>query len=376
MNYDVIVIGSGVVGSALAHSVAREGLSVAVLDAKSEPPNSYRHLSINKKSRQFLEQIEVWQNIKNSAFPYDQIKVWDQEGTGFIDFDATEAGLSNLGYIVREGDIQKALIDSFKKSDIQAFWDHSLEGINITDDRIICETNKESFEGKIIIGSDGVNSQVRNLSKISSRSWSYNQTAIVANFESSAKDNCIRQTFTSIGPLALLPMNSKEMTMIWSIDDEYAYKFLAMTDLEFTSEVKKYFGEHIEDLKLSSKRQNFPLQHLSAKTFAKNRVFLVGDSAHHIHPLAGLGLNAGIGDVDCLSELIKSNGLDQINKITSSYNRSRIPVNLGLAASMEAFKRGFGQKNIWVRLLRNSAFNITNELTPLKKKFMKLATEL
>ena len=87
-------------------------------------------------------------------------------------------------------------------------------------------------------------------------------------------------------------------------------------------------------------------------------------------------MNAGIGDVDCLSELIKSNGLDQINKIASSYNRSRIPVNLGLAASMEAFKRGFGQKNIWVRLLRNSAFNIANELTPLKKKFMKLATEL
>lgn len=376
MNYDVIVIGSGVVGSALAHGVAKEGFTVAVLDAKTDIPNSYRHLSINKKSKHFLEQIGVWQNIENNAFPYDQIKVWDQEGTGFIDFNAKEAGLSNLGYIVREGDIQKTLIDSFHKNNIQTYWGHSLEGINISEDQIICKTNKKTFQGKIIIGSDGMNSQVRNLSKISSRSWSYNQTAIVANFESSAKDMCIRQTFTSVGPLALLPINSKEMTMIWSIDDEYAYKFLAMTDLEFTSEVKKYFGEHIDDLKLNSKRQNFPLHHLSAKTFAKNGIFLVGDSAHHIHPLAGLGLNAGIGDVDCLSELIKLNGLNEINKITSSYNRSRIPVNLALAASMEAFKRGFGQKNIWVRLLRNSAFNIANELTPLKKKFMQLATEL
>ena len=109
------------------------------------------------------------------------------------------------------------------------------------------------------------------------------------------------------------------------------------------------FSEQIGKLEMVSKRQHFPLHHLSAKTFANNGVFLVGDSAHHIHPLAGLGLNAGIGDVECLAELIKMNGLEKIKEITSSYNRKRIPINLALAASMEAFKRGFSQKNIWIK---------------------------
>ena len=149
-----------------------------------------------------------------------------------------------------------------------------------------------------------------------------------------------------------------------------------MSDEEFTSEVVNKFGEQIGELNMISKRQHFPLHHLSAKTFAKKGIFLVGDSAHHIHPLAGLGLNSGIGDVICLSELIESNSLENLEEIILAYNRKRIPINLGLAASMEAFKRGFGQKNIWLRLFRNTAFNFANKMSPLKKKFMELATEL
>ena len=89
-----------------------------------------------------------------------------------------------------------------------------------------------------------------------------------------------------------------------------------------------------------------------------------------------MGLNSGIGDVVCLSELIESSGLQNLEGLISAYNRKRIPINLGLAASMEAFKRGFGQKNIWMKLFRNTAFNIANKISPLKKKFMELATEL
>ena len=110
MNYDVLIIGSGVVGSSLAHSISDNGYKVAVLDAKPKAPNSFRHLSINKKSENFLNEIEVWQSLKNSAFSYDRIKVWDQEGSGHIDFNAHEADLTNLGHIVREGEIQKNLI--------------------------------------------------------------------------------------------------------------------------------------------------------------------------------------------------------------------------------------------------------------------------
>jgi 2-octaprenylphenol hydroxylase len=376
VNLDILVIGSGVVGSALAIKVSKLGYKVAIVDSKESPPNSLRHLSINQKSKSFLKEIGIWENIKNSAFPYERIKVWDQEGTGFIDFNAKEAQLPNLGYIVREGEIQKNLIQKFNENKVESFWGETVQRVNFSSDEIFCETDKQTHIAKMIIGCDGMNSKIRELSEINYRSWSYNQTAVVANFKTSINESCIKQTFTSVGPLALLPINDKESTMIWSIDDDVSYKFLAMSDEEFTSEVVNKFGEQIEELNMISKRQHFPLHHLSAKTFAKKGIFLVGDSAHHIHPLAGLGLNSGIGDVICLSELIESNSLENLEEIILAYNRKRIPINLGLAASMEAFKRGFGQKNIWLRLFRNTAFNFANKMSPLKKKFMELATEL
>ena len=376
MSFDLLIIGSGVVGSALAIKTSQLGYKVAIIDSRETFPNSYRHLSVNQKSKAFLNGIDVWKKIENSAFPYEQIKVWDQEGTGFIDFNAKDANLPNLGFIVREGEIQKNLIEQFQKNNVENFWGEALLKIDYSSDEIVCKTSKQTHKTKMIIGCDGMNSKVRELSGIDFRSWSYNQTAIVTNFKTDINDNCIKQTFTSIGPLALLPIKEDESTMIWSIDDDTSYKFISMSDEEFTAEVKNKFSEQIGKLEMVSKRQHFPLHHLSAKTFANNGVFLVGDSAHHIHPLAGLGLNAGIGDVECLAELIKLNGLEKIKEITSSYNRKRIPINLGLAASMEAFKRGFSQKNIWVKLFRNTAFNITNKLSPLKKKFMELATEL
>ena len=376
MNLDILVIGSGVVGSALAIKVSKLGYKVAIVDSKESPPNSPRHLSINQKSKSFLKEIGIWENIKNSAFPYERIKVWDQEGTGFIDFNAKEAQLPNLGYIVREGEIQKNLIQKFSENKVESFWGEAVQRVNFSSDEIFCETDKQTHIAKMIVGCDGMNSKIRELSEINYRSWSYNQTAVVANFKTSINESCIKQTFTSVGPLALLPINDKESTMIWSIDDDVSYKFLAMSDEEFTSEVVNKFGEQIGELNMISKRQHFPLHHLSAKTFAKKGIFLVGDSAHHIHPLAGLGLNSGIGDVICLSELIESNSLENLEEIILAYNRKRIPINLGLAASMEAFKRGFGQKNIWLRLFRNTAFNFANKMSPLKKKFMELATEL
>ena len=376
MNLDILVIGSGVVGSALAIKVSKLGYKVAIVDSKESPPNSLRHLSINQKSKSFLKEIGIWENIKNSAFPYERIKVWDQEGTGFIDFNAKEAQLPNLGYIVREGEIQKNLIQKFSENKVESFWGETVQRVNFSSDKIFCETDKQTHIAKMIVGCDGMNSKIRELSEINYRSWSYNQTAVVANFKTSINESCIKQTFTSVGPLALLPINDKESTMIWSIDDDVSYKFLAMSDEEFTSEVVNKFGEQIGELNMISKRQHFPLHHLSAKTFAKKGIFLVGDSAHHIHPLAGLGLNSGIGDVICLSELIESNSLENLEEIILAYNRKRIPINLGLAASMEAFKRGFGQKNIWLRLFRNTAFNFANKMSPLKKKFMELATEL
>ena len=377
MKYDVLIVGAGVTGALLFLALKNKNIKVGLIDGRDAAPNSYRHLSLNNKSMSFLKELDVWKDLSKTAFAYDQIKVWDQEGTGFIDFNVheLEKNISNIGFIVKEGDIQNTLLSHCANSE-DLLWSCVLKKIEKIDEKIYCETSKGKLETKILIGADGTQSSVRSLSSISERTWSYNQTAVVANFSVAQTDSCIRQTFTSVGPLALLPMNDKELTMIWSIDDTDAYDYLSMNDDDFINEINKSFGEKLPEIQFSTKRQSFPLSHLSAKTFARDRIFLVGDAAHHIHPLAGLGLNAGIGDVKTLSDLLSKENLTQIKQIEDKYNRQRIPINLALAAAMEAFKRGFEQKNIWIRLVRNHVFSLTNKLSFLKNKFIELATEL
>ena len=377
MKYDVLIVGAGVTGALLFLSLKNKNIKVGLIDSRDSVPNSYRHLSLNNKSMSFLKEVDVWDDLRKTAFEYDQIKVWDQEGTGFIDFNVNELekNIPNIGFIVKEGEIQNSLLSLVSDSK-DLIWSCNLEKIESINGSIFCDTSKGNLETKILIGADGIQSSVRNLSSISSRTWSYNQTALVANFSVPQTDSCIRQTFTSVGPLALLPMNKNELTMIWSIDDAKAYEYLGMSEDDFINEIHQSFGEKLPEIKFSTKRQSFPLNHLSAKTFARDNIFLVGDAAHHIHPLAGLGLNAGIGDVKTLSNLITPESLIQVKQIEDKYNRQRIPINLALAAAMEAFKRGFEQKNIWIRLIRNHAFSLTNKLTFLKNKFIELATEL
>jgi 2-octaprenylphenol hydroxylase len=377
MKYDVLIVGAGVTGALLFLALKNKNINVGLIDGRDKAPNSYRHLSLNNKSMAFLKKLDAWNDISKTAFEYNQIKVWDQEGTGFIDFNVNELekNIPNIGFIVKEGEIQNSLLSLVSDSK-DLLWSCNLEKIEKIDEDIHCETSKGKLETKILIGADGIQSSVRNLSSITSRTWSYNQTAIVANFSVLQTDPCIRQTFTSVGPLALLPMNETELTMIWSIDDTNVYDYLSMSEDDFINKIHQSFGEKLPEIKFSAKRQSFPLKHLSAKTFARGNVFLVGDAAHHIHPLAGLGLNAGIGDVKSLSDLITPESLLQVKQIEDKYNRQRIPINLALAAAMEAFKRGFEQKNIWIRLIRNHAFSLTNKLTFLKNKFIELATEL
>ncbi len=377
MKYDVLIVGAGVTGALLFLALKNKNIKVGLIDGRDKAPNSYRHLSLNNRSVAFLKELKAWSLISKTAFEYNQIKVWDQEGTGFIDFNVSEIekNIQNIGFIVKEGEIQNSLLSLVSDSE-DLLWSCNLEKIEKIDGDIHCKTSKGKLETKILVGADGIQSSVRNLSSISSRTWSYNQTAIVANFSVPQTDSCIRQTFTSVGPLALLPMNEVELTMIWSIDDDKAYDYLSMNDDDFINEIHLSFGEKLPEIKFSAKRQSFPLKHLSAKTFAKNNVFLVGDAAHHIHPLAGLGLNAGISDVKTLSNLITLDTSSQVKQIEDKYNRQRIPINLALAAAMEAFKRGFEQKNIWIRLIRNHAFSLTNKVAFLKNKFIELATEL
>ena len=198
MNYDVIIIGVGVVGSSVALGLAQQGHKVAIVDKSPIPPNSPRHLSVNKKSSAFLDSLGVWESVKSSSMPYSKIQAWDREGTGKVEFSAKDIGENNLGFIVREGDLQDFLVASLKQERVDIFWSREL--VNIEDKEGLVEISLDDGEKIIcssLLGADGISSKVRELCNFKIKSWSYDQQAIVGQIDSREKlDNVIRQSCT------------------------------------------------------------------------------------------------------------------------------------------------------------------------------------
>ena len=378
MNYDAMVIGSGVVGTATALGLAMKGFKIGIVDQSSSPPNSPRHLSVNKKSSKFLSSLKLWDEVVTSSMPYSKIQVWDREGTGRIEFSSEDINEKSLGYIIKEGNLQKVLLNRLKEYDVDFFWSEKLTKIKEDKDSLILYLNSgKKIFSKSILGADGLNSTVRKLGNFKVKSWSYDQSAIVAQIDSDRDLNgIIKQSFTKYGPLALLPINKNQMTMIWSIDQEKINDFVSLKDEEFIKVLKNEFGEKIYNPSFSSERIIFPLQHLTAIGFAKKKIALLGDAAHHVHPLAGLGLNSGLGDAECLVKLFDSYPAISAESLFKKYNNERLPTNVGLAAAMELFKRGFGNQNIWLKTFRNSVFKLVNREKDIKKIFINLATNL
>ena len=378
MNYDVIIIGVGVVGSSVALGLAQQGHKVAIVDKSPIPPNSPRHLSVNKKSSAFLDSLGVWESVKSSSMPYSKIQAWDREGTGKVEFSAKDIGENNLGFIVREGDLQDFLVASLKQERVDIFWSREL--VNIEDKKGLVEISLDDGEKIIcssLLGADGISSNVRELCNFKIKSWSYDQQAIVGQIDSREKlDNVIRQSFTKYGPLALLPINSTQMTMIWSVDNKNIQDLNELEDDLFLEKLQQEFGGKIRELKFSSKRFTFPLKHLTAIGFAKGRIAILGDAAHHVHPLAGLGLNSGLGDAESIVKLFDKYPALKVEAILKQYSNERLPINIGLAAAMEIFKRGFGNQNIWLKTLRNITFKFVDNQQEIKNTFVKLATTL
>ena len=126
IHHDVLIVGTGVMGVALANSINSDELSIGIIESNPEPYLSKRHLSINQKSLNFFKDLDVWKEIEPNAYPYRKIKVWDQEGSGYIEFDSQEANIDLLGHIVSEGKIQKSLIDSLETKKVNFYWNNKL----------------------------------------------------------------------------------------------------------------------------------------------------------------------------------------------------------------------------------------------------------
>jgi len=396
---DIMIVGGGMVGSALALGLAQQGWHVvlveaspmAKLQAPAQPATDIddfepRVSAISMASQRLLEGLGAWAEVAAGRHcPYQMMTVWDAEGTGRIEFDAAEMRAEALGTIVENRHIVRALFNALEASPatiisgakVAGWLANGLNGEGGDAPGIRLEDGQQ-LRARLVVAADGAQSRLRQLVGLPTREWDYDQQAIVATVRSKQLHQyTARQSFSRTGPLAFLPLQADNgdenfCSIVWSQDTLEARRLMALDDAAFNAELERAIELPVDSIEAISRRFAFPLRQRHAMDYTAPGFALVGDAAHSIHPLAGQGANLGYGDVAVLLEELKRARKLGLNPgdalVLGRYQRRRKSENLTMMAAMEGLKQLFGRDELPLRWLRNQGMNWLNQLAPLKNR--------
>ncbi len=385
--HDVIIVGAGMVGAAVACGLARAGFDVGVIE-QHEPQREWpaeeidvRVSAINRGSQQLLENLDAWSGIvRRGLQPYREMRVWDNLDMGDIHFDSAAIGEADLGHIIQNRTIVAALWEQMESiANIHLYSSNTVEKtVAGSSDISITLQSGEQLHAKLLIAADGSNSQMRDKAGIAVHIHDFHQSAVVATVTTAnPHEETAWQHFLPTGPLAFLPVSRTQCSIVWSTTAEHAAGLIEMDDAGFCQLLTEASQQRLGKITHSSARAAYPLVSKHAETYIGSRLALVGDAAHQIHPLAGQGVNLGFRDAALLVEVIED--ARQRNRPIGSrpvlrrYERSRRGDNLLTQKSMEAINRLFSNDTPGLRQLRNLGLNLTDRFAPAKNFFMRQA---
>ena len=388
-DFDVVVAGAGMIGCTCAVAIAQSGVRVALVDPgpinfKHSRPNEIRVSAINLATENILRALGVWSVLKaESLSPFRQIDVWDAGSSGQITFSAADAGLTHLGHIIENDAITAALITRLSKlNTVSCFAGDSIKTCDTDHGGISITLNsKEKLKAKLLVGADGAESRVRSLADISVEKTPYNHQAIIATVSTELPHReTARQRFLDTGPLAFLPLQDGSSSIVWSCSPQRFDELNGLDDAAFSAALTEAFENRLGTITLTSSRSSFLLINQHANQYIAPRIVLVGDAAHTIHPLAGLGANLGFADAAALAEVIDNahhTGKDiGIRPLLRRYERWRRGENRLTAKTMDVFYHTFGTNRPGIQSLRGAGLNLVDKTSLAKDFFMQYATGL
>ncbi len=387
MEFDIIIIGGGMVGATLGCALGNSPFKVAVIEPviapTSWPEDEYdiRVSAITRATENVFRHIGAWEGmVQRRVTPYQGMEVWDATGSGTIAFNAAELGEPNLGHIIENRVILAALLERMAQFDnVRLLCPADAKRMERSHDKVTLTLDDGgTLTAKLLVGTDGARSWVRDQAGITTTGWSYEQTAVVATIKTSQHHHGVAyQRFMPEGPLAFLPMPEGLSSIVWSTSPERAKELVAMEASLFLDELQQAFGEKLGRMEWVGPRGGFPLILKHANSYSSERLVLAGNAAHAIHPLAGQGLNLGVSDVAALTEVLleAKRARRDIGDLTilRKYERWRKADNLGVMAAMDGFKRLFSNDSKPLSLLRNVGLTIANNSGPLKTMMVRRA---
>lgn len=390
---DIVIVGGGLNGPALALALAQTGHHVTVIDSLSEKVRKNaafdgRSYALALTSQRLLVALGLWDQIADNAQPMLEIKVTDgHAGTGpspfFMHFDHGEIEEGPMGYMVEDRHLRRAFLEAMAATPGITHLSGQTVVAQDTDgpDASVTLADGRVLRAQLIVGSDGRASGTAQRAGIKRTGWGYDQTALVCAISHELPHNGIaHQFFMPPGPLAILPLTGNRSSIVWTEKTAAATRINALDDAGYLAVLHPRFGDFLGRISVIGKRFTYPLNLTIAQRFVESRLALIGDAAHGVHPIAGQGLNAGLRDVAALAEtltLATRRGEDIGSLLVlERYQQWRRFDTATLALATDAFNRLFSNDNPLLRLGRDLGMGLVGALPGLRRSFIREAAGL
>lgn len=391
--HDIIIAGGGLNGTSLALALAQSGFEVLLVDKlgaeqKAEPDFDGRGYALSLTSQRLLGAIDIWNKIAEQAQPILEIKVSDgRPGEGaspfVLEFDHAEIEEGPMGFMIEDRYLRRALMSAAAdEARISVLSDMAVLGHTVDGPGVVATLSDGSHRtADLLVGCDGRRSETAKRAGISRSGWDYGQTALVCAISHDLPHSgTAHQFFMPAGPLAILPLPGNRSSIVWTETTENAARIQALDDADYLQELRPRFGSFLGNIALAGSRFTYPLNLTLADQFVADRVALVGDAAHGVHPIAGQGLNAGLKDVAALTEVLTlamRRGEDFARRdVLARYQQWRRFDVTTLAAATDAFNRLFSNDNSLVRVGRDLGMGLVNAMPGLRRGLIREAAGL
>lgn len=390
-DYDVVIVGGGLVGATLACALSDQDLRIALIEtipftSDLQPSFDDRSIALAYGSARILKSIGLWQSLAPHATAIHKIHISDQGHFGFTRLNRNDSGHDALGYVIENRAIGNVFAARLNQQDnIDLLCPAQLQSLQIDALRVQMTLHQNNhnkhISARLVIGADGGQSTVRRLCNINSRQWDYGQSAIIANISTEIPHmNTAYERFTRSGPLAMLPLSEQRCAMVWTVLNKDLAMLLALDDDAFLKKLQQCFGQRLGTFTRCGQRSHYPLTLMRATQHKTSRVALIGNAAHTLHPIAGQGFNLGLRDVAALAEVITDarhlrrdiGSAAVLNQYTQWRDRDQQQTTVLTDSLVRIFSNTFTP----LVIARNAALLAMDIFPPLKRRLAKQAMGL